>query len=103
MRRRQELVKLPFSGLSIRQKSHLLGVTRSVIYYTPKASDESDVTYMNEIRDIYERRPFQGYKRITDDIKEMGYVVNHKRIYRLMKMMGLQAVYPKAYGLTYFR
>ena len=94
MKRRQELVKSPTKNLSIRRKSYLLGVTRSVLYYT-RIVDDSDVTHMNEIRDIYERRPFQGYKRIADDLKEMGYPVNHKRIYRLMKIMGLQAIYPK--------
>lgn len=95
MKQREELVKESFKNLSIRRKSALLGVSRSQIYYVHKAIDESDVTYMNEIRCIYERRPFQGYKRITDDLKEEGYTVNHKRVYRLMKMMGLEAVYPK--------
>jgi putative transposase len=43
------------------------------------------------------RRPrvAQGYKRITDDLKDLGYAVNHKRVYRLMKELGLQAIYPK--------
>jgi putative transposase len=94
MKRRQEHVKSPTKELSIRRKSYLLGVTRSMLYYT-SIVDDSDVTYMNEIRYIYESRPFQGYKRITDDLKDMGYIVNHKRIYRLMRIMGLQAIYPK--------
>jgi putative transposase len=50
---------------------------------------------MNEIREIYAVRPFQGYRRITLDLKDLGYEVNHKKAYRLMKLMGLQAVYPK--------
>lgn len=50
---------------------------------------------MNEIRDIYSQQPFKGYKRITDDLNDNGHHINHKRVYRLMKEMGLQAVYPK--------
>ncbi|MDA0911499.1 MAG: IS3 family transposase [Proteobacteria bacterium] len=60
-----------------------------------RARDDENLTVdvINEIRDIYAKRPFQGYKRITDDLKDRGHPVNHKRVYRLMKMMGLQAVY----------
>lgn len=47
---------------------------------------------MNEIQDIYAKRPFQGYKRIADDLKDLGYQINHKRVYRLMKLMGLEAI-----------
>lgn len=81
--------------LSIRQKCEILGVNRSHLYYRPTGIDNHEVTLMNEIKDIYSKRPFQGYKRITDDLKDMGYGVNHKRIYRLMKTLGLEAVYPK--------
>lgn len=50
---------------------------------------------MNEIQDIYRLRPFQGYKRITQDLKDVGYLVNHKRVYQLMRKIGIKAVYPK--------
>ena len=50
---------------------------------------------MNEIIDIYAMRPFQGYRRLTLDLKDLGYEVNHKKVYRLMKLMSLQAIYPK--------
>ena len=96
MTKRVEIIKQEDVSLSVRQRSRLLGVSRSRIYYTPLNEISAlDITLMNEIRDIYERRPFQGYKRMTDDLKEMGYTVNHKRIYRLMKGMGIQAIYPK--------
>ena len=49
---------------------------------------------MNEIIDIYTMRPFQGYRRLTLDLKDLGYEVNHKKVYRLMKLMSLQAIYP---------
>ena len=84
--------------MSLRSACAVLQVNRSQQYYQPISAadkDMNDVTLMNEIQDIYAKRPFQGYKRITQDLKDMGYVVNHKRIYRLMQQMGLQAIYPK--------
>ena len=82
-------------NLSIRKKCQILRVNRSHLYYKPTPIDDHDVTLMNEIQEIYSKRPFQGYKRITDDLKDLGYAVNHKRIYRLMKILDLQAIYPK--------
>ncbi len=86
------------ANMSLRSACAVLGVNRSQQYYQPSISADKDineVTLMNEIQDIYALRPFQGYKRITDDLKDLGYGVNHKRVYRLMQLMGLQAVYPK--------
>jgi putative transposase len=95
--RRRWVNKHP-ANMSLRSACAVLQVNRSQQYYQLIRSgdkDMNDVTLMNEIQDIYARRPFQGYKRIAQDLKDMGYVVNHKRIYRLMQRMGLQAVYPK--------
>ena len=50
---------------------------------------------MNEIRDVWSRIPFYGYRRITKELKYLGYAVNRKRVQRLMQYMGIQAVYPK--------
>lgn len=50
---------------------------------------------MNEIHEIWMRTPFYGYRRITEELKRQGYCVNRKRVQRLMKMMNLEAIYPK--------
>jgi len=95
MKSRMNLARDINSDLSMRHRCHLLDVPRSTAYYqsTKRNADEADL--LNEIREIYERHPFKGYKRITDDLVEQGYVINHKRVYRLLKLMGLQAIYPK--------
>lgn len=82
-------------GLSMRSKCMILTINRTHLYYRPAPVSSCDVSLLNEIQDIYGRRPFQGYKRITQDLKDLGYLVNHKRVYRLMGKMGLEAVYPK--------
>jgi len=50
---------------------------------------------MGEIDKIYTKYPFYGVPRITRELKSMGVVVNHKRIERLMGLMGIEAIFPK--------
>jgi putative transposase len=50
---------------------------------------------MNKIDELNTKYPFYGYPRITEDLIRKGYFVNEKRIYRLMKKMGIMAIYPK--------
>jgi len=95
MNLRIELALEPNEDLSIRQRCELLSLPRSTVYYQSSNQDGNAADLMNEIREIYERHPFKGYKRITDDLRDKNYIINHKRVYRLMKIMGLQAIYPK--------
>lgn len=50
---------------------------------------------MSLIDKLYTKTPFYGERRITDALKSLGYSVNHKRIGRLMRVMGIEAIYPK--------
>lgn len=95
MKERQEMVQGTHKTLSKRKRALLLGVNLSSCYVRKKPLSKDTVDLMNEIREIYEARPFQGYRRITWDLKDLGFGVNHKKVYRLMQLMGLQAVYPK--------
>ena len=95
MKERQRQVMSFDRNLSKRTRARLLGVNLSSCYVKAQPISQDIVTLMNEIRDIYEARPFQGYRRITWDLKDLGYKINHKKVYRLMKLIGLQAVYPK--------
>jgi putative transposase len=85
----------PHHTLSKRSKAKLLSVNLSSCYLKPKPVADDEITLMNEIRDIYSRHPFKGYRRITWDLKDLGHDINRKRVYRLMQKMGLQALYPK--------
>jgi len=95
MKERKEKIKVPQKKLSKRSRALMLGVNLSSIYYVRKAVSMDTVTMMNEIREIYASRPFQGYRRMTLDLKDAGYEVNHKKVYRLMREAGIQAIYPK--------
>lgn len=95
MKTRQHQVKKPYAKLSKRCRARLLSINLSSCYLTPKPVSSETVTLMNEIQDIYSARPFQGYRRITYELKIRGYAVNHKKVYRLMNQLGIQAIYPK--------
>jgi putative transposase len=95
MKERQAKVIEPHKHLSKRARASMLGVNLSSLYYVAKSPSEDIVTLLNEIQEIYASRPFQGYRRVTLDLRDLGYNVNHKKIYRLMRELGLQAIYPK--------
>lgn len=80
--------------IDIKRKCELLNVARSSIYYKPKEIESDDVIIMNEIEEIYVKKPFYGYRRITVELRSKGFIVNHKKVQRLLKVMGRKAVYP---------
>ena len=65
------------------------------MYYEPKIlNDSSDTTIINELVEIYQNHSFYGYRRMTIKLQEMGFLINHKRVRRLLKIAGIQAIYP---------
>ena len=82
------------SVLNIKKKCELLNVVRSSVYYQQKNSTNDDAIIMNELRELYQESPFYGYRRITVGLRQKGFIVNHKRVQRLMFSMGLKAIYP---------
>ena len=82
--------------LSIRKQCDLLNVNRSRLYYKAASIAERDIAMMNFIDEEFTAHPFTGVERMVDVVRlEKGIVVNHKRIRRLMRKMGLMAIYPK--------
>ena len=81
--------------ISIARQTELLDISRSSIYYQP-VIDEHDIHTMNAIDEIYTARPFYGSRRIRYDLRdEHGIAIGRHHIRRLMRLMGLEAVYPK--------
>ena len=82
--------------ISVRKQCALLQLNRSDLYYPHKpAVSAEDKSVMDEIDRIYTERPYYGWPRITRQLKRNGFPVNHKRVYRLMKLMGIEAIFPK--------
>lgn len=71
-------------------------MNRSVYYYDRKPEvSEEDILVMNAIDELYTKRPYFGVRRITKHLEIPDIVVNHKRVHRLMQIMGIQAIYPR--------
>jgi len=84
----------PDSVYSIRRQCKLAGVNRSGFYYKPVPETNENLQLMRLIDEQYMRHPEFGYPRMTDWLYDQGHCVNHKRVARLMKRMGLQAITP---------
>lgn len=81
--------------LSISRQCELLGVPRCSFYYKPIPESEFNLQLMHEIDKQYLHTPSYGSRLMTGHLKKLSYEVNRKRISRLMKIMGLEAMYPK--------
>lgn len=81
--------------LPLTRQCQLLGVARSTVYYESAPTPQADVDLMRAIDEIHLRRPFLGSRRIVDELADDGIMVNRKRVQRLMRLMGLVALYPK--------
>ena len=86
------------SALSIRQQSSLLSLNRSTLYYQAKAKsvESSESSLMNLIHELWQRYPFFGYRRISSHLNRYcGVSISEKQARRLMRIMDLQAIYPR--------
>jgi putative transposase len=81
--------------LSLREQCKLLGLSRSSLYYQAKAESAENVQMMRLMDEEYTRYPFKGVLRMQAYLRELGYCVNVKRVRRLLRVMGLEAIYPK--------
>lgn len=80
--------------LSIRKRCELLNINRSSLYSTVSTLSLEDAVMLNAIRDIWKKKPFFGYRRITKELKSYGFKINRKRVQRLMKLGNIRAIYP---------
>jgi len=79
---------------SISHQAELLGISRSSIYYAPVV-DEYDLLLKRLLDEQYTQMPFYGSRRMTALLKRSGHDVNRKHVQRLMREMGIEAIYPK--------
>jgi putative transposase len=78
------------------RQCELVGLPRSSYYYGDGGGEsDENLQLMRLIDEQYLRTPFYGSPRMTEWLRGKGFVVNHKRIARLMQLMDLEAVYPK--------
>jgi len=79
----------------VRRQCELLGLPRSSLYYEPAAETPENVRLMRLLDEEYTAHPFLGSRRLTAWLNDQGEAVNRKRVQRLLRVMGLEAIYPK--------
>lgn len=73
----------------------MLGVNRSTLYYQAAPETAANLALMRRLDEQYLRTPFYGSRRMTAWLQREGEEVNRKRVQRLMRLMGLEAIYPR--------
>ncbi len=87
--------------LAISRQCALLGLPRSTYYYQPVERDPQELELMRRIDETYTCFPFYGSPKMTAHLsRTLGQPINHKRVERLMRVMGLRAVAPRK-GLSH--
>jgi putative transposase len=71
-----------------------LGLSRSSLYYRPTGIEDDEQLLLGLIDEQYTRTPFYGSRRIGVELLRQGHRVNRKRIMRLMRLLGLTALFP---------
>lgn len=89
------MVETEHPQLSVQKQCQLLGVSRSSYYYQPKEVSEEELTLLRLLDEQYMKTPFYGSRKFTVFLRSLGYEVNRKRVIRLMRQLGLQAIYPR--------
>jgi putative transposase len=80
--------------LSIVEQCELLGLPRSSYYYEPVPESAENLRWMRLIDEQYLVTPFYGSRRMTDHFVRAGQAINRKRVQRLMRIMGLEGLFP---------
>jgi len=88
-------VEWDHEALSVRRQCELLGLNRSTLYFRGVGESAENLQLMRLIDEEYSRRPFYGSRRLTDWLRSQNHGVNRKRVQRLLRKMGLEAIYPK--------
>lgn len=78
----------------MRRQCELLALNRSTLYYVPAKVSAEETALMKAIDQIFTKWPFYGSRRIVLELRRLGHEVNRKRVQRLMRIMGLQALVP---------
>lgn len=81
--------------LSVSRQCRMLNLNRSTVYYKKKPVKSEDLELMRLIDEQYLKTPTWGSRSMRNHLRRRGYKINRKRVQRLMRLMGLEAIYPK--------
>ena len=96
-KQRQTMIEPHSKKISVRRQCELLGVTRSNLYYKKAPISQENADLMQKIDVQFNKTPFYGSRKYSALFESNGQRVNRKRIQRLMRVMGIQAIYRKPF------
>ena len=79
--------------LSITRQCNILSLSRSSFYYQLKGKSEANLALMRRIDEVFLKYPFYGSRQMTRHLRREGETVDRHRVRRLMRLMGLAAIY----------
>lgn len=94
MRLRKEMVDSS-EPISLTRQLFLLGLSKGTFYYVPKSESEENLSLMRLMDEHHLDNPTKGVLQMQDFLRDKGYTVNQKRVRRLLRKMGIEAIYPK--------
>lgn len=102
MSRQERKTKLTSShGLPVTRQCQLLSISRSSAYYQSQGVSDNDLSLMRQLDALHLRYPFYGARRLRDALwDDHSIIVNRKRVRRLMRQMGIRAIYPGHKGTS---
>src|SRR5882762_5261945 len=92
---RRAMVERPGENLSVRQQCALLNLARSGVYRPGPVTGADDLALKRRIDDLHLKWPFYGSRRMVFELNQAGHGVNRKRVQRLMRVMGIEALVPR--------
>jgi putative transposase len=95
IRQRRMLIERNHPSLTLKAQCELLDLPLSSLYYMPEPLSAEDDLLMRKLDGFYLETPFYGVRRMTWRLRQEGHLVNDKRVRRLLRLMRLEAIYPK--------
>ncbi len=90
---RKAMIRRDHPELSLSRRCRLLTISRSSFYYTPKGESPANLTLMRRIDELFLKYPFYGSRQMVRQLRRDGVRVGRHRVRRLMRLMGLEAIY----------
>lgn len=90
---RRQMIERNKGPMSICYQCELLGIARSSLYYTPSKASNKDLQLVEELDKLYLEDPTRGTRRMTNELRKIGYYVGRCHVRILMQVMRLKTIY----------
>jgi len=90
---RKAMIARDHPGLSLSRQCRILAISRPSFYYAPKGESADNLALMRRIDELFMKYPFYGSRQMVRQLRREGVAVGRHRVRRLMRLMGLEAIY----------